>query len=52
MTNESAILGILAQLYQDRGALQAENQRLHHTIALLEAKIAELAPPGDDGPLP
>lgn len=33
MTNESAILGLLADLYKQNAALQAENQQLRVELA-------------------
>lgn len=48
MTNESALLGLLADLYRDRAALQAENAALRQQLNEMRqhASAAE-ARPGD-----
>lgn len=41
MTNESAILGLLAELYAERAALAAENAQLRQQVAALTATEPE-----------
>lgn len=45
MTSESALLGLLADLYRDRAALEAENQQLR-------AELAAHTQPDDNKPSP
>lgn len=41
MTNESAILGLLAELYRDRATLLSENQQLRAESQRLEVLLEE-----------
>lgn len=44
MTNESAVLGLLADLYRDRSVLQAENAALRRELEEMRANADHARP--------